>query len=89
MSEPEESGPSEFNFLLLQLIRAYKDQKLRSLAYRALLIAREPSISDAQIQSALNAVPSLVPNKFQEAEDALLDGKHPLQILRDFLNPQS
>ena len=89
MSEPEESGPSEFNFLLLQLIRAYKDQKLRSLAYRALLIAREPSISDAHIQSALNAVPSLVPNKFKKQRTHYLTEKQPLQIVRDFLGPQS
>ena len=61
---------------------------MRTLAYRALFIARDPSFSDAHVQSAIDEVPPLLPNKFQEAEDALLDGKHPLQILRDFLNPR-
>jgi hypothetical protein len=89
MTEPEQSGPSAINYLLLQLIRAYKEQKQQALAYRSLLIAREPTIGSEKMWNALNAVQSLVGNKFQEAEAALLDGNSPLQVLRDFLNPQS
>jgi hypothetical protein len=88
MDEQQQSGLSEINYLLLQLVRAYKDRERQALAYRGLLLAREPVISGEQFQTAVNDILSLVPSKFQEAENALLDGNSPLQVLRGFLNPQ-
>jgi hypothetical protein len=85
--DEQQSGPSEINYLLLQLIRAYKEQKQKTLAYRALLIARDSSFADQHLQKALDDVQPLLSNRFQEAEGALLDGNNPLQVLRDFLKP--
>lgn len=87
MEDQQAAGPSEINFLLLQLIRAYKEQKRLTIAYRTLLFARDATLTDAHVQKAIDDVQPLLSNKFQEAEGALLDGNSPLQVLRDFLKP--
>jgi hypothetical protein len=84
----------ELNYLLLQLMRALKEQQIQARAYKTILVAvmeatrSAPGLSGSLSQELLRVRPSLekiIEPEYLELEQALLDDSGVRQRLEEFL----